>query len=235
MTLCLVPNDVLAAARGIIDDIGASVQERRCHSCLPRSLREEPVSDSILQRVAAGDAAAVNECIDRYSGLVWSLARQFTRNAGDVEDAVQEIFINVWKSADRFDPGIASEATYIAMIARRRLIDRTRAAGRRPKPTSLSEGDDFSDTIPSDVGLPENPGTLDEETSRAYEALSQLREEQQQVLNLAIGHSRTYQQIADLTGMPLSTVKTHARRGLMRVREIIAEQEAQSQSAGAAS
>ena len=208
--------------RAIITGIGASGKRRRCR--LDLCLYETTVTDSILQRVASGDSAAVHECIDRYSGLVWSLARQFTRAATDAEDAVQEIFINVWKNADRFDPEIASEATFIAMIARRRLIDRNRAQGRRLQPTSMSEANDFSDTIPGTPAAPSDPGVLDEEAARAFDALKQLREEQQQVLNLSLGHGRTYQQIAELTGMPLSTVKTHARRGLMRVREILAEQ-----------
>ena len=57
-------------------------------------------------------------------GLVWSLARKFLRSHADAEDAVQEIFVDVWRSAARFDPAIASETTFVAMIARRRLIDR---------------------------------------------------------------------------------------------------------------
>src|SRR5262245_63951716 len=90
---------------------------------------EPPV---LLGRVAAGDQAAIRECIARYGGVVWSLARRFEARDGDAEDAVQEIFLDLWKSAARFDRQIASEAAFVAMIARRRLIDRKRTRGRRP-------------------------------------------------------------------------------------------------------
>ena len=77
----------------------------------------------ILTRVARGDSAAVRECIDRYGGLVWSLARRFFANTADAEDATQDVFIHLWKSAGAYDPAIASEAVFVTTIARRRLID----------------------------------------------------------------------------------------------------------------
>ena len=94
---------------------------------------------SILERVARGDPGAPAACIERFRGLVWSLARRLCANASDAEDAVQEIFIDVWKSASRFDPAIASETTFVAMIARRRLIDRGRRRMRRPEVPQIAE------------------------------------------------------------------------------------------------
>ena len=66
-------------------------------------------ADFVLTRIAAGDAAAVQECIDRYGNLVWTIARRFTRSTAEAEDAVQDVFIDLWKSAGRFDPSRASE------------------------------------------------------------------------------------------------------------------------------
>ncbi|MEO1474681.1 MAG: sigma-70 family RNA polymerase sigma factor, partial [Pseudomonadota bacterium] len=86
----------------------------------------------VLIRIAGGDSSAVAQCIDKFGGLVWSLARQLTPNASDAEDAVQEIFVEIWRFADRYDPSKASEATFIAMLARRRLIDRLRKHNRQP-------------------------------------------------------------------------------------------------------
>ena len=76
----------------------------------------------ILNRIAAGDPDAVQECLDQFGGLVWSLARRLTSSESDAEDAVQEIFVEIWRKAERYDPSIASESTFIAMLARRRLI-----------------------------------------------------------------------------------------------------------------
>lgn len=172
---------------------------------------------SILERVAAGDPAAPSACIERFSGLVWSLARRLCPSATDAEDAVQEIFIDLWKSAPRFDPEIASETTFVAMIARRRLIDRGRRKMRRPEAPQLPE-------VVADTSERVDRSEASEQQSLAQKAFSQLRPEQQQVLQLAIHHGCSHEQIATATGMPLGTVKTHARRGLIKIRQILAEQ-----------
>ncbi len=86
---------------------------------------------AVLQRVAEGDPGAVNDCIEQFGGLVWSLARKLCPDRAEAEDAVQEIFVSVWKSAERYDASMGSEATFIATIARRRLIDRARKRQRR--------------------------------------------------------------------------------------------------------
>ena len=163
---------------------------------------------SLLARVAQGDALAVREVLARYGGLVWSIARRF--ELADAEDAVQEIFLDLWKSAARFDPRVASEATFIAMIARRRLIDRRRTRRRRPTTEQLPEVPTFADgAMQPDASA---------EASKAAQALSRLRPEQQKVLVLATCHGMSHGEIAAETGMPLGTVKAHARRGLMSIR-----------------
>lgn len=173
------------------------------------------MNESILQRVAAGDQAAVGECLDRYGGLVWSIARRFSPTREDAEDAVQEVFLSLWKAAGRYDPAQASEPTFIAMIARRRLIDRNRARAARPDTAGIE--------LPVDT--PDSGGASRIEAApdvgRAAEALSALRPEQRQVVELSVVRGLSHSQIADLTGMPLGTVKTHARRGLQRVRDAL--------------
>ena len=172
---------------------------------------------SILERVASGDPSAPSQCIERFSGLVWSLARRLCASASDAEDAVQEIFIDIWKSASRFDPAIASETTFVAMIARRRLIDRGRRRMRRPEVPQIAE------TL-ADSAERIDRTEKSEQQGIAQRAFAQLRPEQQQVLQLAIHHGCSHEQIATATGMPLGTVKTHARRGLIKIRQILADQ-----------
>jgi len=177
--------------------------------------RSSFVTQTILQRIAGGDQAAVQECLKSYGGLVWSLARRMLRNTEDAEDAVQEIFLDVWKNAERFDESQASETTFIAMIARRRLIDRIRHVQRRISADSIED-------------ILAEPSTRDDkvmqtnvEAREAAKAVDQLRPEQRQVLQMSIVHGLSHQEIADATGMPLGTVKTHARRGIIQVREIL--------------
>jgi RNA polymerase sigma-70 factor (ECF subfamily) len=168
--------------------------------------------DSLLARVGAGDKSAVRECLQRFGGLVWSLARRLSASPSDAEDAVQEIFVDLWRSASKYDPRAASEATFVAMIARRRLIDRLRSRQRR-REEPLGEGAE---------AIAEAPGETAAEAALAAKAIAQLRPEQQRVLLLATMHGLSHEEIAERTGLPLGTVKTHARRGLLRVREVLA-------------
>ncbi|MBU3729210.1 MAG: sigma-70 family RNA polymerase sigma factor [Phycisphaerales bacterium] len=76
----------------------------------------------------------------RFSGLVWSIARKLSADPSDAEDAVQEVFIDLWRSAHRFDPAKGTETTFVATIARRRLIDRGRRRQRRPEVPGIDDG-----------------------------------------------------------------------------------------------
>ncbi len=173
------------------------------------------MAHTILTKIAAGDRTAVEECLSRYGGLVWSIARKMLRNSDEAEDAVQEIFVDVWKNAGRFDETKASEATFIAMIARRRLIDKIRHSARRISADSLD------DVLLEPFTRADKDVQTAIEAQQAAEAMRNLRPEQQQVLRLSIIQGMSHQEIADATGLPLGTVKTHARRGILQVREFL--------------
>jgi len=183
------------------------------------------VSETILQRVAAGDMAAMQACIDEYGGLVWSLARRFCAVPAQAEDAVQEVFIALWENAERFDPGKGAEVTFVAMIARRRLIDNGRRQQRRQRMLEAIE------PTASPAAAQERLAILDD-AHRARRALERLTPAQRDVLGLAIQQGLTHDEIAQTTGLPLGTVKTHARRGLIRVRELLAETDRREIGAG---
>jgi len=176
----------------------------------PTGLREP-----LLPRIAAGEAPAVREFLDRYGGLVWSLARRFLSNPSDVEDAVQEIFVDLWRNAGRYDPRQAAEATFVTLLARRRLIDRRRRDLRRPG------GQALPDTLASRQAEVSQRIEVQDEANRALRAMQELKEDQRKVLHMAICQGLTHEEIARATGLPLGTVKTHVRRGLMRMREIL--------------
>jgi len=170
---------------------------------------------TLLEQVAAGDPSAVRVCLDRFGGLVWSLARRALPTRSEAEDAVQEIFVDVWRSAPRYDPSIASESAFVAMIARRRLIDRQRKSGRRPNEEAIQE------SAGAESSPPDASTLTDADASAASEAFKQLSDEQQRVLRLSIFHGLSHEKIARATDLPLGTVKTHARRGLIRLRELM--------------
>lgn len=178
-------------------------------------VKEQFVTQAILQRIAKGDRSAVQECLSKYGGLVWSIARKMLRNPDDAEDAVQEIFVDIWKNAERFDETKSSETTFIAMIARRRLIDKIRYSTRRISADSLD------DVLLEPFNRADKDMQVSLEAQQAAEAMRTLRPEQQQVLRLSIVQGMSHQEISEATGMPLGTVKTHARRGILQVREYL--------------
>jgi RNA polymerase sigma factor (sigma-70 family) len=167
----------------------------------------------LLPRVARGDSVAVRECIQRYGPLLLSLVRRWlgSNSNNDTDDAMQDIFIELWKAAKSYDAGSTPEVGFVAMIARRKLIDRHRRQKSRPKPEALHET----------VAWPERPHRWDvlDELQPVNAALQELPAEQRRVLLLAVCDGWTQQEIADHTGLPLGTVKTYVRRGLITVRE----------------
>ena len=175
------------------------------------------MSRSVLQRVAEGDASAVDDCLTKYGGLVWSIARRFCVVQADAEDAVQEIFIDVWRTANRFDPEVAAEATFVTMIARRRLIDRQRKQGRQINTRPLE-----AQPVPASERH-EHQVEIAEEAARIRQQLERLRPTERQVLELSINFGLSQSEIAERTKLPLGTVKTNARRGLIRLRKLLGE------------
>ena len=169
----------------------------------------------LLPRVAKGEPTAVAECIDRYKNLVWSLARRSCPDVELAEDAVQDIFLKLWRIADRFDPSIASETTFVAMIARRSLIDLSRKKSWSSKTTSAIELDSFA----AGEMEADKRAELKDEAAKAAAMLEQLPEDQKIVIRLSIYDGLSHSRIAETTGLSLGTVKTHIRRGMIRLRE----------------
>ncbi|EIT68717.1 MULTISPECIES: RNA polymerase sigma factor [Hydrocarboniphaga] len=168
--------------------------------------------DKLLERVAKGDRSATQECIRRHGALVWSLALRSTHgDRAEAEDAVQEIFIEVWRAAGKYDPAKGSESLFVAMIARRRLIDRFRA--RAPETTDIEDVEIVADDDPAQAA------ELGADFNAVRAGLTQLKPEERKVLDLGFVYGMTQSEIVERTGMPLGTVKSHMRRGLIRLRE----------------
>ena len=175
----------------------------------------ETFPPSVLKRMAQGDKRALADCIDQHGGLIWALSRRMSPTPSDAEDATQEIFLTLWKNASRFDPTRGSEAVFIATLARRLLINRYRQRRRRPTEVSVDESESLQWAA---TGITSETSA---EAQQASAALSLLRPEQQRIITLAVVHGLSQSEIAAQIGMPLGTVKTLMRRGLLRVREML--------------
>jgi RNA polymerase sigma-70 factor (ECF subfamily) len=176
-----------------------------------------PMGQSLLARASGGDRAAVAECLARFGPIVWGLARRMSPSPADAEDATQEIFLDLWAHGARYDPARASEEAFVAVIARRRLIDRRRKTARRPATDPL---DDLAEQGAHLEDAGRGGGAeASAEAALAVRAMDGLRPEQREVLRLSVACGLTQEEIAERTGMPLGTVKAHARRGLARIRK----------------
>ena len=170
-----------------------------------------PVSSpgTLDQRFAAGDEVALREAFERWGGLVASVARASLRDANDVDDVVQDTFVMAWRTRGRFDPERGTLAAWLAGIARNRGRQQLRTLSRAPTPTEVHP----------DAVLDEDDhlgGTADRLVLRA--ALEQLPDGQRQVLELAFLDGCSHAVVAERLGLPVGTVKSHARRGLLALR-----------------
>jgi RNA polymerase sigma-70 factor (ECF subfamily) len=169
----------------------------------------------ILAQVARGADGAMERCIDFHGGLVWSIARRHVKDPSLVEDVVQEIFMDLWKSAGRYDPERAAETTFIGTLARRRAIDAARRHSRQPVTEPLPDFDTF------DHAAPESDPALRCAREDVKVALSGLPEQTRELFALHFDEGLTHPEISEKTGLPLGTVKTQLRRGLIELRNTL--------------
>lgn len=169
---------------------------------------------SLLCRIASGDRSAVSECIERYGDLIWFLARKYCPVASDAEDAVQDIFIEIWQKAASFDPSLASEQTFLTMVARRRLIDRRR---RQLSGVQCVPCDDQQLINAEQATL--DTVELEDEAAKAAECMEKLSPVQRSVLTMNICEGHSQATISESLNLPLGTVKSFARRGLLLLRD----------------
>ena len=169
--------------------------------------------DGLLPLVAKGDGQAMKKCIDQYGPLVWSIVCRRISDRNDAEETCQEIFTEVWQKAESYKPSVARESTFIGLIARRRAIDWQRRQNRLPLLTDLESIPEASAATPL-AGI-----NLDREL--LWKALEQLPKKTRELFTLHFVKGMTHEEIVQETGLPLGTVKTKLRRGLIDARKFL--------------
>jgi RNA polymerase sigma-70 factor, ECF subfamily len=184
-------------------------------SDVPGQKQTPPTDRQLFQELKAGQTAALNALYQRYAPIVYGLALQILKDAQEAEDMTQDIFISLWKS-DAYDPTRGSLGSYLTTLTRSRSIDKLRARGRK-----LKFLERWGQTIPLDTG----PSSLMDQVSfrerseRVREALSQIPENQRQALELVYFGGYSQVEIAQQYEVPLGTVKSWLRLGLVKLRQ----------------
>jgi RNA polymerase sigma-70 factor (ECF subfamily) len=182
-------------------------------------LAGSPASDApelgdLLVRVARGDESAFAAVYDSLGASVYGLARRVIRDPARAEEISQEVFIQVWQSAVRFDPQRGSAKSWVLTLAHRRAVDAVRhdqAATNRENKYDWSSGPDFDEV--------EEQVTISLEHQQVKRCLDGLTELQREAVNLAYYQGYTYAQVADALDANPATVKTRMRDGLVRLRD----------------
>lgn len=170
---------------------------------------------NLMQAVAASDEKAVAELYDRFGPLVYKVARQLMPTRAEAEDAVQEVFVRVWRTAHRYDPNRAKLVTWVMLITRRHLIDRIRRSAVRPSPSTIEGDGPMSDRRDQpDIGPQEI-----ERNEALIHRLAELPELQRTVIERAYLQGYTLREVSQQLDAPLGTIKSALSRGLSRLRD----------------
>ena len=169
---------------------------------------------ALLSKAADGDEGAFRIFYDRTSAKLFGIILRILIERGEAEDILQEVYVTVWRKAAEFDASRASPVTWVATIARNRAIDRLRARGSRPS-APLDEAMDVRDDRPGADALIDTAN----DAARVQSALAQLEPRHAAAIRSCYFEGVTYEALAAREGIPIGTLKSWVRRGMMRMRE----------------
>ena len=181
----------------------------------------KPSEIELVARTAAGDSGALAELYDRFSGMLLGLATKILGDRSDAEEVLQEVFVQVWRQAGRYQSGRSSVSTWLVLITRSRAIDRLRTRNVKLRTAVEAHREN-----PNRHTSPEGVGNVlrDERRSRLRQELASLPPEQREVLEMAYYRGMTQREVAQATGAPLGTVKTRTLLAMKKLRSALEDE-----------
>jgi RNA polymerase sigma factor (sigma-70 family) len=167
-----------------------------------------------LARVAAGDRAALRLVYQDTSAKLFGVCLRILNDRSEAEDVLQDVYVTVWRKAAAFDPGRASPITWLVAIARNRAIDRLRSSAMSRRMEPIESADAVSDPSPAALERVE----LAQQHQRLAGCLEELEARQAAAIRTAFLDGATYEELAARMSVPLGTMKSWIRRGLLKLR-----------------
>jgi RNA polymerase sigma-70 factor, ECF subfamily len=175
---------------------------------------------ALVAQIAKGNQDALTELYDSTNRMVYGLALRILGNSSSAEEVLLDVYVQVWRTATSFDPSRGKVTSWLVSMARSRAIDALRS--RQARGANLARSlDDMSD-LPDLRGGPEGHSILRSRAQVVQKSLAELPEDQRNAIELAYFSGLTHGEIAARTGLPLGTVKTRIRSGMLRLRELLA-------------
>lgn len=177
---------------------------------------------TLIQRIAAREASAVGDLYDRHSRLLYGLILRILRDRSEADEVLQDVFVAVWNRADTYNVALGSPAAWLVRIARNRSIDRVRANRVRVR---------AAESVPFELQTSENPevsALLGEQQRVVARALEAIPRDQRDLIEEAYYLGHTQSELAQRHNLPLGTVKTRMRAGLLLLRQHLSQVSVQS-------
>ncbi len=176
-------------------------------------ITQDPQDSYLLTQISQGNQTALSLLYDRYARLVQGLAYRILNSSEDAEEVVIDVFSQIWRKAQMYDPKKSRVDTWIFMITRSRALDRLRSLTRANQAVMVSE-----QWMAFPVDTTEEDLIIAERREQVQQAIAQLPSEQRQVIELAYYQGLSHAEIAAQIGLPLGTIKTRIRLGLNKLR-----------------
>ena len=181
----------------------------------------DPTDLLLFQRIVARDSAALADLYDRHSRLLFGLILRIVRDRTEAEDILQEVFVRVWTRAELYDPRLGGPTPWLVRLARNCAIDRLRARRVREAVNGPAFDESMPEPSASDAAIrtPEALVVDDERRGKVIDALASLTPEQRRLIEAAFFEGYTHSELAKRFGLPLGTVKTRIRTGMIAMRQ----------------
>ncbi|MFL4477524.1 ECF RNA polymerase sigma factor SigK [Paeniglutamicibacter sp. ORCA_105] len=176
-----------------------------------------PTTEELMLRIAAGNESAFEELYDRLSPQVFGLVRRILKDQAQSEEVTQEVFVEAWQQASRYDSARGKAITWLLTLAHRRAVDRVRAS-QASKDRDLRQGIKEFQASYDDV---EETAIQHDESRRVIQALERLSETQRDAIQLAYFGGYTHIEVAELLRIPVGTAKTRIRDGMNKLRDLM--------------